>query len=56
MIVLLFLRDRRLLALVPAGAVVVGLLLPRAVERRMGSFASPDASGWDRVYMHPRRR
>ncbi len=51
MIVLLFLRDRRLLALVPAGAVVVGLLLPRAVERRMGSFASPDASGWDRVYM-----
>lgn len=50
-IVLLFLRDRRLLVLVPAGAVVVGLLLPRDVERRMSSFMSPDTSGWDRVYM-----
>ena len=51
MVVLLFLRNWRLLVLVPAVAVVVGLLLPQEVERRLGSFASPDTSGWDRVYM-----
>jgi O-antigen ligase len=50
-VTLLFLRDKRLLLLVPVVAVAVALVLPRDVERRLGSFFSPDSSGVDRVYM-----
>ena len=50
-VTLAFLRDKRLLLLVPVITVAVALVLPGDVERRLGSFLSPDASGVDRVYM-----
>ncbi len=50
-LVLAFLRDKRLLLLVPVLAVAFALVLPRDVERRLGSFLRPDTSGLDRVYM-----
>lgn len=49
--VLTFLRDKRLLLLVPVLAVAIALVLPRDVQRRLGSFLKPDTSGLDRVYM-----
>ena len=48
---LAFLRDKRLLLLVPIIASAVALVLPGDVERRLGSFLTPDTSGVDRVYM-----
>lgn len=48
---LAFLRDKRLLLFVPLVVVAVMLVLPRQVERRLGSFLTPDTSGVDRVYM-----
>lgn len=50
-LLLLFLRDRRLLLLIPAMALGAALLLPRGVEHRIDSFIKPDRSGWDRLYM-----
>ena len=50
-VALAFLRDKRLLLLLPIIAVAVTLALPRDVERRLGSFLTPDSSGVDRVYM-----
>jgi len=50
-VMLAFLRDKRLLLLVPVVAVAIALVLPREVERRIGSFLTPDTSGVDRVYM-----
>ncbi|GMR22112.1 MAG: hypothetical protein BMS9Abin37_0440 [Acidobacteriota bacterium] len=50
-VTLAFLRDKRLLLLVPLITVAMALVLPRDVERRLGSFLSPDSSGVDRVYM-----
>lgn len=48
---LLWLKDRRLLVLVPIAAVTSALLLPRDVEKRVFTLVSPDTSGWDRVHM-----
>ena len=50
-VTLAFLRDKRLLLLVPIIAVAVTLVLPRDVERRLESFLTPDRSGVDRLYM-----
>lgn len=50
-LLLTLLRDKRLLLLVPVLAVAFALVLPRDVERRLGSFLKPDTSGVDRVYM-----
>jgi len=50
-IALAFIRDKRLLLLVPVLLAVAALMLPRDVERRLGSFLTPDTSGVDRVYM-----
>jgi len=50
-LVLVFLKDKRLLLVVPVIAVGAALILPRGVEQRIGSFWRPDTSGWDRLYM-----
>lgn len=50
-LVLLFLKDPRLPALLPAAALGAVLLLPNAVDDRLASFLRPDTSGWDRLYM-----
>lgn len=50
-LVLAFLRDKRLMLLVPVLAVAFALAVPREVERRLESFLRPDTSGLDRVYM-----
>lgn len=50
-LLLLFIRDKRLLLLAPVLAVAVALVLPPDVERRVRSFLTPDTSGIDRVYM-----
>lgn len=50
-LVIVFFRDKRLLLLAPVLAAALALVLPRDVERRLGSFLTPDTSGIDRVYM-----
>ncbi|MGH9337796.1 MAG: O-antigen ligase family protein, partial [Vicinamibacteria bacterium] len=50
-VLLLLVKNWKLLVLVPVMAVGVSALLPRDVERRVLSLVSPDVSGWDRVYM-----
>jgi len=48
---LLFLRDRRLLAVVPVLIFGAWLLVPPEVESRLLTFIRPDISGTDRYYM-----
>jgi O-antigen ligase len=48
---LLFLRDRRLLVLLPALALLAAILVPPEVRERVQSFFNPDLSGRDRYYM-----
>ena len=50
-IFLLYLRDRRLLVLVPTIVLGLYLVAPANVERRVRSVARPGASGRDRVHM-----
>lgn len=50
-ILLLWLKDRRLFALIPLAAVACALLLPVEVERRVSTLVSPDTSGLDRIHM-----
>jgi O-antigen ligase len=50
-IVLLAIKDRRLLVAVPVAAVALALLVPRDVQGRLFSFIRPDTSGMDRLYM-----
>jgi O-antigen ligase len=50
-IVLIAIKDRRLLVAVPVTAVILGLLLPRDVQGRLFSLIRPDTSGRDRLYM-----
>jgi O-antigen ligase len=50
-LLLLFLKDWRLLSLAPLLAALAAMLLSGDVERRILSFVRPDTSGWDRVYM-----
>jgi O-antigen ligase len=50
-LLLLFLKDARLLLAAPLVAAVTALVLPGNVERRIASLVQPDTSGWDRVYM-----
>ena len=50
-LLLLFLKDWRLLLLAPLLAAVAATLLSGDVERRLLSLVRPDTSGWDRVYM-----
>jgi O-antigen ligase len=48
---LVFLRDWKLLLVAPLLAAAASVLLSGDVERRILSLVSPDTSGWDRVYM-----
>jgi O-antigen ligase len=48
---LVFLKDWKLLLVAPLVAALTSLLLSGDVERRILSLVSPDTSGWDRVYM-----
>ena len=50
-LVLIYLKDKRLLLLAPLIVASVTLILPNHVEHRFGSFITPDSSGWDRIYM-----
>ncbi len=50
-IMLLTLRDRRLLLTVPALALAVAVLVPREVETRLLSFVQMDRSSHDRLFM-----
>jgi O-antigen ligase len=50
-LLLLFLKDWKLLLLAPLLAVVAAALLSGDVERRILSLVRPDTSGWDRVSM-----
>jgi O-antigen ligase len=50
-LLLLFLKDWRLLWLAPLLAAVAAMFLTGDVERRLVSFVRPDTSGWDRVFM-----
>ncbi len=50
-LLLLFLKDFRLLLVVPLLAIVAAVVLSGDIERRVQSFVRPDTSGWDRVYM-----
>jgi O-antigen ligase len=50
-LLLLILKDWRLLLLSPLLAAVAAVFLTGDVERRLLSFVRPDTSGWDRVYM-----
>jgi len=50
-LLLLFLKDWKLLLLAPILAAVAVALLSGDVERRILSLVRPDTSGWDRVYM-----
>ncbi|HJS74301.1 MAG TPA: O-antigen ligase family protein [Vicinamibacteria bacterium] len=50
-LLLLSLKNVRLLLLVPLLAVAAAIALSGDVERRVLSFVRPDTSGWDRVYM-----
>lgn len=50
-VLLLGLKDRKLLALIPVAVGVCALLLPPDVEQRVFSLLSPDASGMDRIHM-----
>jgi len=48
---LVFLKDWKLLLVAPVLAASASVLLSGDVERRILSLVSPDTSGWDRVYM-----
>jgi O-antigen ligase len=50
-LLLLSLKNFRLLLLVPVLALAGAVALSGDVERRVLSFVRPDTSGWDRVYM-----
>jgi O-antigen ligase len=50
-ILILFLKDRKLLLAVPFVAGAAAIFLSGDVERRITTFVRPDTSGWDRVYM-----
>lgn len=50
-LLLLLLKDWKLLLMAPLLAAVAALFLTGDVERRLLSFVRPDTSGWDRVYM-----
>lgn len=50
-LLLVFLKDRRLLLVAPLVAVAGALVAPGDVERRVSSFLRPDTSGYDRLYM-----
>jgi O-antigen ligase len=50
-LLLVFLKNWRLLLLAPILAAGASALLSGDVERRILSLVSPDTSGWDRVYM-----
>jgi O-antigen ligase len=50
-VLLLFLKDWKLLFLAPLLAAVAAVFLTGDVERRIVSFVRPDTSGWDRLYM-----
>jgi putative inorganic carbon (HCO3(-)) transporter len=50
-LLLLFLKDWKLLLLAPVLAAVAAVLLSGDIERRILSLVRPDTSGWDRVYM-----
>jgi O-antigen ligase len=50
-LLLLFLKDWKLLLLAPLLAAVTSILLSGDIERRLLSLVRPDTSGWDRVYM-----
>jgi O-antigen ligase len=50
-LLLVFWKDYRLLLLAPLLAGLAALALSGDVERRILSFARPDDSSWDRVYM-----
>lgn len=50
-ILLLWMRNRRLLLAVPVLGIGAILVLPVDVEDRLDSFLRPDVSGWDRIYM-----
>jgi O-antigen ligase len=50
-LLLLSLKNLRLLLIVPLLAVAAAAVLSGDIERRVLSFVRPDTSGWDRVYM-----
>jgi O-antigen ligase len=50
-LLLLVLKDWKLLLLAPLLAAVAAVLLSGDIERRILSLVRPDTSGWDRVYM-----
>jgi O-antigen ligase len=50
-LLLLSLKNFRLLLVVPVLVVAAAMALSGDVERRVLSFVRPDTSGWDRVYM-----
>ena len=50
-LLLVVLRDRRLLWGVGILTLGVALWLPQGVAHRIGSLVEPDRSGWDRLYM-----
>lgn len=50
-LLLLVLKDWKLLFLAPLLAAVAAVLLSGDIERRILSLVRPDTSGWDRVYM-----
>jgi O-antigen ligase len=51
LLLLVFVKDWRLLLVAPLVAGLAAFLLSGDVERRIRSFVRPDTSGWDRVYM-----
>jgi O-antigen ligase len=50
-LVLVFLRDRRLLVALPVIFIAALVLIPPEVDERLRSFVRPDVSGRDRYYM-----
>jgi O-antigen ligase len=50
-ILLVWLKDRRLLAAIPLAVLAAAMILPRDVEKRVFTLVSPDTSGLDRIHM-----
>ncbi len=50
-LLILLLRNWKLLLAVPLVAGASAILLSGDIERRIATFVRPDTSGWDRVYM-----